>query len=1665
MFKSMARRFLLHLFLILFICSGLAVQVKVSYGEEDDAEEVFVDQSKIGWVQTNGPPGGKILKLIQNPQRHNELFVLSENGNIYKSIDKGESWDLLDELKNIQVSAMAVYEDKLFLCGNGRVIQYDSAGNLTTLLAGSWNELFVPDGKVFVVRQGDRKTIGIMYSNLTSEAYDWKDVSPSESELTDLVPPPEEMGLNYGIMVRNLVIVDDRLLANIVMEVEGSGEHFNGYLYISGDLGTSWSKVDLNVQSGLIISNIIQDPHKKERLILAFKHRLENMKLPLSELLLESNDSGLTWSSITDLSMEANHVGDVDCVDSSYYVTLAEGSYIIKLNQTGYDLIDMPRAEGYDQKTVFTLIEVFFDLDTPQIVYGRSVELGLLKSEDGMKTWRKIDGDIISSNVSIVLTHPNNSNVMFTSGNTAHEAYFTKDGGEAWLPFSHITYGDELKIDPHDPNHIIFIDENSQIYESFDLGETWTYINYNFSSARVFDFEISDDGTIYVSNTGVGISKQAHGDIEWQYLLNSPDYVYDFEIDPEDSDILYAAYSPKIFENHSSIWRYLPNQTEQNGWSELFRIENTSGITSIRFDPSNSNRIYAGVIGIRGAIYVSNDRGMTWNILNEHFIMNTVWGQSQLIVDPNNPSIAYAATWLAGTWKTTDAGETWELLEDAPISSTALSLNLKNTNIIYLADRSSPTVWKSMDAGKTWNKIADFAGDGALLVMRVLADGDTVYASTFLPSLQGGRLYKSTDAGLTWSDSTGTLPKGVLDIAVNPTNSSILYVTTNIHGAYKSNDGGVTWMEMGNLPYVGAYDIEIDPNNPQLLYIAARGGSMPSWFTEIAGELDGIVFNDTAGVYKSTDGGLSWSKILITSASCRAIRRHPDNPNLLFAPDLVDGLLVSIDGGNTWTAVREGLDNAVVTSVAVDDDKIYVGTQGCGVYSGDLDIVTGKITWQPSRSNKPVPEVYSLQIEVDPTDSNTIFVGSNPGGLYVSTDGGITFKDRNAITPSVVVDDPLLQGYYTFTIDPSDPQRMWIGTWGKGIYKSYDAMLLDVPAGLFGKHIRKIVIDPSNPDNVYVATQEGIFVTRNEGETWENLNEGQQTLDILSLKIDRIEYAPFFDDFEDLDIEGWQVEEKYWSPIEDDGNMVLQGMGHHWATAGLESWRDYTFEFKVKLIQGEFHVNFRIQPDEGGYYLGFHTKGLYLGKQFNECSEFAVLADQAEAFNQDQWYNFKIKLNGNQINVYIDGELKLEYTDQAPLLYGAIGFESLDESQIYLDNVNVTIDSTSEVYAGTAGYGIYKFDYYNGEWKNLGRTLGTGWWHVWDRRMYQFCSIVFDPIIPEKLYLGVFPSGFFISEDNGHTWKDSSLGLGNDGMFSLTIHPDNPEILWAGTYNGLAKSIDGGKTWTLKSKGWPPEQWPYTVLIDDANPDIMYSTSKTGQNKGFCHRNTFCGVVMKTTDGGENWFYIMNGLDNRSEFYNILFHPLNHKILFMSTSKGVYMSTDAGNNWTGINNGLPTTENWVRDNVADNLALTADAKYLVLGIMEHGVWKADLNYATIINKIPIASFTYSPDEPITQDTISFYDSSEDPDGDITLWKWDFGDGSISNEQNPTHKYDAAAKYTVILTVTDNHGSSDNISKDLMIKLGQPSINPLIIITATGFGAIVILALIIIKKRR
>ena len=690
---------------------------------------------------------------------------------------------------------------------------------------------------------------------------------------------------------------------------------------------------------------------------------------------------------------------------------------------------------------------------------------------------------------------------------------------------------------------------------------------------------------------------------------------------------------------------------------------------------------------------------------------------------------------------------------------------------------------------------------------------------------------------------------------------------------------------------------------------------------------------------------------------------------------MAGGVWVSNNGGLDWRQENKGLGSTSMTSVKVKDGQIYASTQGSGVYSGSVQS-NGSIIWDSSKSNKPKAYVSNIQTKIDPTDSNRIYAAAYPGGLLRSDDGGIHWNDKNFLTPSIKVDDPTRQGYYVFDLDPTNSTNVWLGVYGKGVFVSHDHMDYDMPANgnnnlMSNKHVKAIRINPSNCSEIYVGTEEGVFVTRNGGCNWSQINEELQTLDIRSLKIQTIRYPPFWFDFEDGTTDGWALSSG-WALAKDGNNHVLQGNGHYTAYTGNQLWSDYIFESKIKFTtNNKIHVNFRINEDHR-YYTEFSTNnGLHLYKQFNQMSQYErSIANSASKYTINQWHDLKIEVVAANIKIYVDNTLEIDYTDPSPLTHGAIAYESMiDNSPVYIDSINVT--STKEntvVYVGTGGYGMYALAQKVGKWDNLERTVGTGYWTAWERRMYQFSSLVFDPTTPGTVYLGHFPGGFFISRDNGHTWQDSSVGLGNDGIFSLTMNPKNNSVLWAGTYNGIAMSLNGGKTWRLSSNGMPPEQWPFTVAIDSNNPDIMYAATKNGQNKGLSYRNKFQGVVMKSTDGGQNWFKIMNGLTDQNEYYCLLIYPLNHNVLFLSSSNGVFLSQDSGATWNPINNGLPTTNNQVRDNVAINLVLTCDNKTLLLGIMNFGLWKAALSNIDSLLKPPTPQQTPTPTASPTPST-------------------------------------------------------------------------------------------------
>ncbi|MFN7929187.1 MAG: glycosyl hydrolase [Blastocatellia bacterium] len=275
----------------------------------------------------------------------------------------------------------------------------------------------------------------------------------------------------------------------------------------------------------------------------------------------------------------------------------------------------------------------------------------------------------------------------------------------------------------------------------------------------------------------------------------------------------------------------------------------------------------------------------------------------------------------------------------------------------------------------------------------------------------GGGLWKTTDGGVTWKPVTdGQLKSSSVGaIAVSESNPDVVYIgmgETELRGnimqgdgVYKSTDAGKTWKYLGLGDSQAIARLRVHPTNPDIVYAAAFGHPYGP--------------NDERGVFKSTDGGKTWRRVLFKSNKAGAVDLtiDPNNPNVLFAaiwdanrtpwslssggPD--SGLYKSTDGGETWTDITRnpGLPGGVVGKIGVsvsggDGKRVYaiVENENGGVFVSDD---TGA-TWRRVSEDRRLRQraFYYSRIYADPKERETLYVLNV--GFFKSTDGGKTWK-------------------------------------------------------------------------------------------------------------------------------------------------------------------------------------------------------------------------------------------------------------------------------------------------------------------------------------------------------------------------------------------------------------------------------------------------------------------------------------------------------------------------------------------------------------------------------------------------------------------------------------------------------------------------------------------------
>jgi photosystem II stability/assembly factor-like uncharacterized protein len=222
---------------------------------------------------------------------------------------------------------------------------------------------------------------------------------------------------------------------------------------------------------------------------------------------------------------------------------------------------------------------------------------------------------------------------------------------------------------------------------------------------------------------------------------------------------------------------------------------------------------------------------------------------------------------------------TWSNIGPYGSPTHAIAIDPTNPDTIYTGSEGAG-VRLSTDGGITWSARNTGLQGNALVVFSLVLDPrqpQTLYAVTFAGT------YKSTDAGAHWRQTFG----GVSQLAMDPTNSNTLYAG-NTDGFLKSTDGGATWHGAGNGPVGVVYSISVDPLHPDTIYVGTQGTSASS----IVGQ----------GVFKTTDGGGHWSKVL-ASTSGVSVTLDPGAPQIVYAGN-ADGVFKSYDGGDTCSASR-----------------------------------------------------------------------------------------------------------------------------------------------------------------------------------------------------------------------------------------------------------------------------------------------------------------------------------------------------------------------------------------------------------------------------------------------------------------------------------------------------------------------------------------------------------------------------------------------------------------------------------------------------------------------------------------------------------------------------------------------------------------------------------------
>ncbi|MCG3125287.1 MAG: hypothetical protein CHACPFDD_00105 [Phycisphaerae bacterium] len=363
-------------------------------------------------------------------------------------------------------------------------------------------------------------------------------------------------------------------------------------------------------------------------------------------------------------------------------------------------------------------------------------------------------------------------------------------------------------------------------------------------------------------------------------------------------------------------------------------------------------------------------------------------------------------------------------------------------------------------------------------------------------------------------------------LAIHPVDHNIMYAGGVSGGVWKTTDGGQAWTPLDDfLPNLAVATIAIDPTDPEVIYVGTGEGFYP-----VSSPTTEAIFLRGLGIFKSQDGGATWSHLAATINSnfyyVNDIRISPDDAQQLFAATW-RGVYRSLDAGQTWTRVLRGstLNQVGCTELAVRSDTsppvmfaAFGSLQSDGIYRS----IDHGSTWSKLTTGLPTSDQGRITLAIAPSDQNVMyaciaqnFAGADEigalQGVYRSVDGGTTWEQRvnlalpvgknllgNQLAIACMPGQGYHQGWYdnAIVVDALDPEVVWVGgvdvqrsddggvTWGLvSAWWQYTYNGLPEEPNYCHADIHRLLLHPeydgSSNQSLFVCSDGGIFRTDN----------------------------------------------------------------------------------------------------------------------------------------------------------------------------------------------------------------------------------------------------------------------------------------------------------------------------------------------------------------------------------------------------------------------------------------------------------------------------------------------------------------------------------------------------------------------------------------------------------